>query len=633
MCGITGLFDSRGRRDIDRKLLVEMNDSLIHRGPDGDGIYCAPGLGLGHRRLSIIDLSGGAQPMFSDDESVAVVFNGEIYNFQILQKELESIGHRFKTKSDTEVIIRAWEQWGPESVERLRGMFAYALWDANKETLFIARDRLGKKPLYYTVLDDGLVAFGSELKALMRHPALKRTINPQAVEDYFALGYVPDPICIFEGVHKLPPAHAMVWRRGEDPVMRQYWTLTMSEDGPQTMEDAADSLREQLAEAVSLRMISDVPLGAFLSGGVDSSGVVASMAEQSDRPVNTFSIGFGDKAFDESGFAQQVADRYETNHQMRIVDPTSFDLVDRLANMYDEPFGDSSSMPTFRVCAAARERVTVALSGDGGDEVFAGYRRYLWHAKEEQIRGMMPSGLRRPLFGTLGRLYPKFDWLPRPLRFKTTFQELALDADEGYFNNISVVSDQLRESIFANAFKRTLAGYRAIEHVHHAMDASQTDNPLLRAQYADIKTYLPGDILVKVDRASMASSLEVRAPLLDHKLVEWGSSLPAKLKLSGTERKAVLKKAFEPLVPHDLLYRPKQGFSIPISSWFRGPLRQRVMDGVTGSTMRETGIFDMQALSRLVDQHQSGLRDHGAALWVLLMFESFLRNAGLSAEN
>lgn len=630
MCGLTGLFDSRGRGEIDRALLGRMNDSLTHRGPDGHGLYTAPGIGLGHRRLSIIDLAGGHQPMFNDDKTVAIVFNGEIYNFQALQKVLADAGHPCRSRSDTEVIIRAWEAWGPDCVDRLRGMFAFALWDGGSETLFMARDRLGKKPLYYSTLANGLVIFGSELKALMCHPGLSRRLNPQAVEDYLAYGYVPDPISIFEGVHKLAPAHAMLWRRGEAPKVQPYWTLRMGEDGPGDMDDAAAALRAQLDEAVDLRMIADVPLGAFLSGGVDSSGVVATMARGADLPVNTFSIGFGDKAFDESAFAQQVAERYRTNHHVKQVDPDSFALVDRLAGIYDEPFGDSSAMPTFRVCAAAREHVTVALSGDGGDEMFAGYRRYLWHSREEQVRRLMPPALRRPVFGGLGRFYPKLDWLPRPLRFKTTFQELALDAADGYFNNIAVIATPLRRSLYSDAFQRTLAGYHAADHIRTAMAAADTDQPLLQAQYADIKTYLPGDILVKVDRASMASSLEVRAPLLDHKLVEWSAALPGRLKLKGNERKAVLKRAFEPLVPHDLLYRPKQGFSIPISSWFRGPLRQHVRDGVTGAAMRETGFFDMATLTRLVDQHQSGLRDHGAVLWVLLMFESFLRNAGLA---
>ncbi|MEX2615432.1 MAG: XrtA/PEP-CTERM system amidotransferase [Alphaproteobacteria bacterium] len=628
MCGLSGYFDPRGQRPVDRALLLRMNDAIRHRGPDGDGVHLAPGIGLAHRRLAIIDVAHGAQPLYNEDNTVAIVFNGEIYNFQPLMAELESLGHRFRTRCDTEVIVHGWEEWGPDCVKRFRGMFAFALWDSNTETLFMARDRLGKKPLYYAVLPDETLIFASELKALMRHPGFRRDIDPRAVEDYFALGYVPEPRTIYQGAAKLEPAERMVWRRGAAMKRDIYWHLKMSESGPADLDDAETELRERLDEAVRLRMISDVPLGAFLSGGVDSSGIVALMAGQSDRPVNTFSIGFGDRAFDESAYALQIAQRYETNHEMRVVDPDSFDLVDRLAGIYDEPFADSSAMPTFRVCALAREHVTVALSGDGGDEAFAGYRRYLWHHREGRLRSILPAAIGRPVFGALARIYPKMDWAPRMFRARNTFEELAMTPEAAFFHSVSVSSDAMRNRIFSPEFRRALQGHHAIETLSRHMAAADTDVPLLQAQYADIKTWLPGDILVKTDRASMANSLEVRAPLLDHEIVEWASTLPVALKLDGANGKRILKRAFEPLVPDDLLYRPKQGFSIPLASWFRGPLAAKVRQTVTGPAMAECGWFDMAVLKTLVDRHQSGLHDHSPVLWSLLMFDGFLRQAG-----
>jgi len=625
MCGLVGLFNSRSRDDVDRVLLTRMNDAIYHRGPDGDGFHYEPGIGLGHRRLAIIDVVHGDQPMYNEDRSVKLVYNGEIYNFQPLMKELEALGHTFATRCDTEVVVHGWEEWGPDCVKRFRGMFTIALYDTNSETLFLARDRLGKKSLYYAELADGTVLFGSELKALMQHPGFAREIDPCAVEDYFALGYVPEPRTIYKGAAKLEPAERLVWRRGQRPRKDIYWDLRMSETGPADFDEAREGLRARLTEAVRIRLISDVPLGAFLSGGVDSSGIVALMAGMTDKPVNTFSIGFEDRAYDESNYAQQVAARYETDHRSRIVDPNAFDLVDKLSGIYDEPFADSSSMPTYRVSALARENVTVALSGDGGDEAFAGYRRYLWHHREGQVRAMVPQVARRSVFGTLARLYPKMDWAPRPLRAKNTFEELAMDPLEAFFHSVSVLSDNLRGAIFSDGFKRELQGYHAKETLGRHMSAADTDVPLLQAQYVDIKTWLPGDILVKVDRASMANSLEVRAPLLDHEVVEWASSLPVSHKLVGRNGKRLLKSAFEQLVPNDLLYRPKQGFSIPLAAWFRGPLAEKVRTAVTGPILAESGFFNPKTLTELVDRHQSGLRDHSAVLWSLLMFESFLR--------
>ncbi|MDR2187950.1 MAG: amidotransferase 1, exosortase A system-associated [Azonexus sp.] len=627
MCGITGIFDTTGQRDIDRAALQRMNESQFHRGPDEGGLHLEPGLGLGHRRLAIIDLATGQQPLYNEDESVCIVFNGEIYNFQELIPELQALGHVFHTQSDTEVVVHAWEAWGEDCVDRFRGMFAFALWDRNRQTLFLARDRLGVKPLFYALLDDGLLLFGSELKSLLAHGGLKRDIDPGAVEEYFALGYVAEPRSIFRQAQKLPPAHTLLLRRGE-PVgsPRAYWDVRFSLDNRIDDEEACSELRHRLEASIKLRLISEVPLGAFLSGGVDSSAVVAFMAGLSSDPVNTCSIGFTDPAFNESAFAQMVAERYQTRHHLDIVESDDFDLIDSLARLYDEPYADSSAIPTYRVCQLARKHVTVALSGDGGDESFGGYRRYRLHLLEENMRRALPLGLRRPLFGALGRLYPKADWAPRVFRAKTTFEGLARTAVEAYGHSVSILRRPMRQRLFSPAFKAALGGYDAFEvFARHAKQA-ETDDPLALIQYLDLKTYLVGDINTKVDRASMAHSLEVREPLMDHELIEWLATLPSSLKIRGGEGKYLLKKALEPLLPNDVLYRPKMGFSVPLARWFRGPLKNRVEEAILGPRLADTGWFNRPYLEELVRDHHNGRRDYSASIWTLLMFEAFLRN-------
>jgi asparagine synthase (glutamine-hydrolysing) len=627
MCGITGIFDLRGRREIDRRVLARMNDSQQHRGPDEEGVHVEPGVGLGHKRLSIIDLSTGQQPLYNEDRSVCVVYNGEIYNFKELIPELAALGHTFRTKCDTEVIVHAWEEWGERCVERFRGMFAFALWDRNRETLFLARDRLGVKPLHYAILPDGYVLFGSELKSILAHGGLAREIDPCAVEEYFALGYVAEPRTIFSQARKLSAAHTLCLRRGHAvPEPHRYWDVRFTGDVALSDEDACEELVRRLRESVRLRMISDVPLGAFLSGGVDSSAVVAMMAGLSDGPVNTCSIAFSDPAFNESGFASMVAGRYRTNHRVEQVESDDFDLIDTLAAMYDEPYADSSAIPTYRVCQLARKHVTVALSGDGGDESFGGYRRYRLHLMEERMRSSLPMGMRRPLFGLLGRAYPKLDWAPRVLRAKTTFEALARDSVDAYFHSVSILRGPMRAQLFSNAFKARLAGYGAAEVFRRHAARADTDDPLAMIQYLDMQTYLIDDINTKVDRASMANSLEVREPLMDHELVEWLAGLPSSMKIRGQEGKFLLKKAMEPHLPSEIMYRPKMGFSVPLARWFRGPLRQRVHDAILGPRLAETGWFNAGYLRHLVDAHQSGARDYSASLWTLLMFEAFLRN-------
>ena len=627
MCGITGIFDTRGRREIDRGVLSRMNESQHHRGPVEGGVHVEPGVGLGHRRLSIIDLATGQQPLYNEDGSVCVVFNGEIYNFQELIPELQSLGHVFHTRSDTEVIVHAWEAWGERCVERFRGMFAFALWDRTRECLFLARDRLGVKPLHYALLDDGTLLFGSELKSLLAHGGLRREIDPLAVEEYFALGYVAEPRCIFTQARKLPPATTLVVTRGRplgEP--REYWDVRFTLDNRIGEAEAREELVERLRESIRLRLMSEVPLGAFLSGGVDSSAVVALMAGLSNEPVNTCSIAFADPAFNEAEFARKVADRYRTNHHVETVESDDFDLIDTLARLYDEPYADSSAIPTYRVCQLARRHVTVALSGDGGDESFGGYRRYRLHMMEEGLRSIMPLGVRRPVFGLLGRVYPKADWAPRVFRAKTTFEGMARSSVEAYFHSVSILRGPMRTRLFSECFRRELGGYDAQQVFDHHAARAGTDDPLALIQYLDLKTYLVGDINTKVDRASMAHSLEVREPLMDHPLVEWLASLPSSYKLRRREGKYLLKKSMEPMLPNDVLYRPKMGFSVPLARWFRGPLKGRVREALLGERLADTGWFEQDYLRHLVDAHQSGTRDYSASLWTLLMFEAFLRN-------
>ncbi len=627
MCGIAGVMDLTGRRPVPRELVSRMNETQHHRGPDAGGLHLEPGIGLGHRRLSIIDLSTGQQPLFNEDGSVVVIFNGEIYNYQELIPELTGLGHRFRTRSDTEVIVHAWEQWGEACVERFRGMFAFALWDRNEDTLFLARDRLGVKPLYYAVLDDGTLIFGSELKALAAHPRLARKLDPFAIEEYFALGYVPEPRTIYAGAKKLPPGHTLAVRRGRPmPEPREYWDVRFTLDNRLSERDAQAELVERLKESVRLRMISEVPLGAFLSGGVDSSAVVAMMAGISADPVNTCSIAFTDPAFDETAYARQVAERHGTRHFVDTVDSDDFGLIDVLARTYDEPYADSSALPTYRVCQLARQHVTVALSGDGGDESFGGYRRYRLHAMEERLRSVLPLSLRRPAFGLLGRVYPKADWAPQVFRAKTTFQALARTSVDAYFHSVSLLNDEMRGKLYSNALKAKLAGYSAAEVFRRHGRRAGTDDPLALVQYLDLKTYLIGDINTKVDRASMAHSLEVREPLMDHPLVEWLASLPSSLKVRGHEGKVLLKHAMEPHLPREVLYRRKMGFSVPLARWFRGPLRNRVSEAVLGDRLQATGFFNPRYLKELLAAHASGARDYSSPLWALLMFDAFLAN-------
>jgi asparagine synthase (glutamine-hydrolysing) len=625
MCGIAGLYHLDTAKPVDPARLRAMLHPMSHRGPDGSGTWTAPGVGLAHLRLSIIDIAGSPQPMASDDEAVTLTYNGEIYNFRELRAELEERGHRFRTSGDTEVIIAAWRQWGVECLSRLNGMFAFALHDHQRQCLFLARDRLGVKPLHHARLSDGSLAFASELKGLLRHPLLRQEANLSAVEDFLALGYVPDDNCIVAGVQKLPAGHYLLLERGKPvPAPTRWWAPDFSKRIRASEGEATEHLIHLMRAAVTERMVSDVPLGAFLSGGVDSSAVVALMAEASSKAVKTCTIGFDQAALDETAYAQQIAERFATDHRTRTVAASDFDLVDRIADMFDEPFADASALPTYRVCELAREEVTVALSGDGADEAFAGYRRLVFQHQEERLRGLIPGVLRRNILGPLAKVWPQMDWAPRPLRARATLASLSKSGAEGYAEAVGVTGPDQRARLFNGAAKTALGDHVAEARYWKAMAEAPAREALDRAQYADLMIWLPGDILTKTDRMSMAVSLEAREPLLDYRLIEFAASLPASMRVKGGTGKAIMKQAMERYLPHDILYRPKMGFVTPVSHWFRGPLVEAARGLATSATLARSGWFDMAEIERIVAAHQSGKRDHGRLIWQFFMLEKSL---------
>ncbi|MGE4411810.1 MAG: asparagine synthase (glutamine-hydrolyzing), partial [Sphingobium sp.] len=494
MGGIAGIFHIETAKPVDPARVRRMIDVMPYRGPDGSGVWTAPGVGLGHRRLSIIDLAVGAQPMANADESLIVTYNGEIYNFAELRAELEARGHGFRTHSDTEVILHAYRQWGEECIHRFNGMFAFALYDKGTRSLWLARDRLGVKPLYYAPLSDGSIIFGSELKALLVHPLLRREPSLTAIEDYLALGYVPDDACIVAGVKKLGAGeHLRLVCGREMPAPRRYWDVNFADRSTARPAALAGELTHLMQEAVRSRMVADVPVGAFLSGGVDSSSVVALMAEASRQAVRTCTIGFDGPGLDERVHADHVARRFATDHRTRIVSPDDFGLIDTLVAHFDEPFADASALPTYRLCQLAREEVTVALSGDGADEIFAGDRRHLLQHRGEAMRRLMPASVRTPVFGTLGRLYPRADWAPRFLRAKSTFQELGVSGAEAYARLVGFTPPEMRHRLYSADFARAISGHRAEDRIVTAMESAPARDPLDRAQYADLKIWLPGD--------------------------------------------------------------------------------------------------------------------------------------------
>lgn len=624
MCGISGIFEFARSRPVDSAVVHRMNDSLRHRGPDDEGIYVDRGIGLGHRRLSIIDVAGGHQPISNEDGTIWVLLNGEIYNYPSLSTDLQERGHQFRTRSDTEAIVHLYEEYGDACFTHLRGMFAIAIWDSRQNRLVLARDRVGKKPLYYYV-DHEKVLFASELKAIVAADSIPMQMDPLAVCDYFSFGYIPAPKTIYRHIRKILPAHYVVLSAA---CVREtaYWNLSFANVESRPEREWAEMLREKLCEATRIRLMSEVPLGAFLSGGVDSSSVVALMSKVMDRPVTTCSIGFSEDSYNEAPYAQQVAAQFHAEHYEHLVEPEALAVVDKLVWHYDEPFADSSAIPTFYVSQVARRHVTVALGGDGGDENFAGYRRYLFDHRENQLRSMLPAAMRRAMFRPLGQYYPGLAWAPRMFRAKATFQSLSRSPLEGYFNSVSVFRPDEKTALFTEEFQRVLGDYDSIDVFRKHYDEADTTDPLSRIQYLDIKTYLPDDILTKVDRASMAVSLELRAPILDHEFMEMVASIPSHLKLCGNTGKYIFKKSFESILPDNILYRPKQGFAIPLAQWLRRDLKESAYDAIIQD---EDGILDTGYLRKIWKQHQSGTFDRSAYLWSVLMFRKWQQAFGM----
>jgi asparagine synthase (glutamine-hydrolysing) len=613
MCGIAGIM-SLSDKGVRLEEIRSMCDTMIHRGPDDEGFHIAPGIGLGMRRLSIIDLKGGHQPVHNEDGMVTVVFNGEIYNFDELRQDLEKQGHTFRTHSDTEVIVHSYEQYGEHCVDRMRGMFAFAIWDQRNATLFIARDRLGKKPLFYT-LAKGRLIFGSELKVVLQMPEVERTINWQSFHHYLGTLCTPLDESIVAGVHKLAPGHTLTASTKGGIKIKQYWDLQFKPDYSKSEPEFVEELRANLTESVRLRMISEVPIGAFLSGGVDSSSVVATMAKLSSRPVKTFSIGFVEREYNELEYARDVARRFGTEHHDLVIEPDVLGLISDLGWYLDEPFGDPSAIPTYIVSKLASESVTVVLSGDGGDELFAGYDRYLVERRERRYDRIPKPA--RTFAASIGQL------MPEGMKGRNFLRHLAYDGIDRYLDSGTLFKPPQLASMLSPAAFQQIQGCdtRGLRR-----DLAQQANGdwLSALQYLDTKLYLPNDILTKVDRMSMAHSIEARVPLLDHKMVEFAATIPPELKLKGNTTKYIFKKALEGILPNDILYRPKRGFAVPLGRWFRGQLNGYVRDLLLDSTSRNRGIFNPTYIERLLTLNSRG-RQMDFELWTLISFELWCR--------
>jgi asparagine synthase (glutamine-hydrolysing) len=619
MCGIAGRFNYDPHRPIDRDLIVAMTDAVAHRGPDAAGYYEGPGIALGHRRLSIIDLATGDQPLGNEDGSVQVIFNGEIYNFADVRTELIAAGHVFRTSSDTEVIVHGYEQWGARCVDRFRGMFAFAVWDRTARRLLLARDRLGVKPLYYAELPGVGLVFGSELKSLLEDPAVSREWRADAVDAYLTLLYVPAPDTIYRSVHKLPPGHVLI-ADANGIRTSQYWDLEFTGDGDATREDAyLEELDALLREAVGLRLVSDVPLGAFLSGGIDSSTVVAYMKDAGDRPPVTIAVGFDQQAYDEVQHAETVARHLGCEFHPLVADPRVEDLLPRLAWHFDEPFADSSAVPTYYVSKAARQLVTVALSGDGGDELWAGYARHRVEHWEQRARASL--GGARHFAGWLGRA------LPLSVRGSRSLRHLAFAADQAYAlkHAYGMFEPDAKSRLYTRDFSDAVRDADVFAGFRSAYRECASADPMDRALYVDARTYMIDDVLTKVDRMSMAVSLEAREPLLDHKLLEFAARVPISLKLKGGRSKYLLRRLLERRVPRSITERGKRGFAAPIGDWLRGPLAPMTADLLMDGRLRQRGIFEQREIDRIWNAHRTRRADHPHRLWQLVMLELWFR--------
>lgn len=618
MCGIAGFIErDRDAPTAPREIALDkMCRVITYRGPDEQGTTVIGRAALGMRRLSIIDVKSGQQPIFSEDENLIIVFNGEIYNYRELKSELESFGHRFKTNSDTETILYAYKQFGAACLEKLRGMFAFAIWNKREESLFIARDRVGKKPLFYHLTERGNFVFGSELKVLLTHGEIKKEINLTALDAYLTFGYVPEEFCIFKNVHKLAPGNYLIFKDGVIET-KQYWDFRYEKTAELKSEaEYVERLRELITESVKVRLISEVPLGAFLSGGVDSSAIVGTMAKLSAKPVKTFSIGFNEDSFNELKYARLVAEHFQTEHHEFVVTPDLMETVDELVWHFDEPFSDPSSLPTFMVSKMAREYVTVVLSGDGGDELFAGYTRYVTE-KQRRAFDKIPRVLRENL------LKPLSEKLPTGTKGKYYLYNSSLGAVDRYIDNVSFFNQMRRRMLYQDEFLKQLNdNFGNGETVYRSIAETVSSNEAIdRLLYLDSKTYLPSDILTKVDRMSMAASIEARVPLLDHKLIEFVTNIPGNLKLNGLETKYIFRKAVRGLIPDAILERPKQGFGVPLNEWINRQLRSRIRETLSEKSFATRGYFDAKYVQTLLDEHGTNRRNHSYALWMLFMLE------------
>ena len=617
MCGIAGIVQTAPDGAVNNATIHQMCEAIVHRGPDDEGIFVKAGVGLGMRRLSIIDLAGGHQPVFNEDKTVWIVFNGEIYNFQELRPDLESRGHRFSTHSDTEVIVHLYEEYGAECVQKLRGMFAFAIYDERVGRLLLVRDRLGKKPLHYA-LDNGTLYFASEMKSILTVRPDLATVNREALLQYMYFGYIPDPATAFEPIQKLPPGHLLEFEKGEIRV-RQYWDLPQyGTYNPASEEGLLEELEHRLAEAVRVRLIADVPLGAMLSGGTDSSTIVALMARAASRPVKTFSIGFRQAEFNEAPYARLVAQHFGTDHHELIVEPDLVETITHLTGHLEEPFGDSSMLPTYFISCLARKHVTVALSGDGGDEAFAGYDRYRIHL-EDRGHDWIP--------GWAGRGYRNYvhPLIPRGMPGRSLAYSISLPWQERYTEGVSFQPFQREMGILSDEF--VALNEDPLKLFRDYLDQAPARDPLGKVLYLDTKTYLPGDILTKVDRMSMATSLEARVPLLDHVFLEWVTSLAPRWKMRNGVQKYLLRKLAERVgVPGNVLNRPKQGFALPLGTWMRNELKELVLSTLLDSRTQQRGYFNPRGVQQMLDEHFRGRRDHSARLWRLLIFELWHRN-------
>jgi asparagine synthase (glutamine-hydrolysing) len=626
MCGIVCWAKANGKNHCDLPLLKKMTRVLNHRGPDGEGFHIDESVALGHTRLSIVDIANGHQPMVTN--TIAVTYNGEIYNFRELRAELEEQGFSFQTNCDTEVLIHGWSYWGHDLVTKLRGMFAFVIWDATTQNLFVARDRLGIKPLYWSITDDGDLIIASELKALTLHPKLNADLCEEAIEDFFSVGYVIEPKSIYKSVKKLSAGHfiSVNINKIDDLLEQPYWRL---QDYLSSEQTDVDSLKVEfqtlLNESVRIRMLADVQVGAFLSGGVDSTVIVANMAKHSQQSVKTSSIGFDLSAYDESYYAEKVAKYYQCDHVTTSVSVNDLSLVDKIVDIYDEPFADNSAIPTFILSQATKKYVKVALSGDGADELLFGYRNHQMFLFEERLRKVIPGFIRKTVLSGIAKYYPQSRFIPKLFRVKTTFEGLSNDRIDGYHNAISITSQKALQSIYSCKFQKMLNQYSSLHLFRKLAKEVENQDPLKQVQYIDFKTYLPGCILTKVDRASMANSLEVRVPFLDHKLVEWGLGISSSVNLSVRTGKKLMAKVFVNLVPAFILNRKKMGFTSPLDEWFRQIPLETLEARVLSEHLLSTAYFDVQGIQNILLEHHERKNNHGLTIWSLVIFESFLR--------